>query len=315
MGLPVYSLKSISDTRVKLANKLELDFYACSPTGSSFHSLVTLLIENLSKDIPRHTMETSVRHLAGTFIDDDVIWELTWRLAGNLNKLKKGKVISPWTHQREKEWVPVEVRSIDPGSRDVKVKNSDEKIGRNLKSRETVRRRGGLFRLLALAGSPAGQRFECFWSLRYLHRYKSELSFSKFDREAFTHKVPKNPSHPLRDVMQLTRMRMFAQVEPNLPLQPIIISELKGSSGCRTWNRDLLLKRLRKGYECPMKYTLPMSPCHSCEVGYDRCLAGCHPRSYVPALCSKCNQQSWFDPKFPEQCVNCSAKPSNPEAK
>lgn len=295
MSLPAINIGRVLQLQVKIQQLFNDYYYACTLEGQKFHEVVDELVKLLKVD--REPIADSLRNLAGTEIYDPHIEELSWRLAGNLPRLKVGLAVSPWLHQPCEEWVPVQVRAVYPATQSVRAKDAAGN-----KSTEWIKKRGVRFRLLVLAGLPAGRRFDKFLSFGYAKRIRLVAGFSRYDREKYSFIVSKHPNYALREVIEFTQTRLFVKLAATAPHEELNFTDVAGSGGCRNWNRALFRKRLRKTFPCPMAYDSSKVPCHTCPLGYDRCEAACHPRTYEARPCEKCGHQTWFDA---DVCVNC----------
>jgi hypothetical protein len=297
MDLPTYNLPSIFQLRKKLAEEVSLNYFACNLTGGAFEDLVDSLLK-LLPGTPREPLRESVRHLAGKDLTQERVDELCWRLAGNARALKKGAVVPPWSRQEGPEWAPAQALEARPGHIETGWAGAK------------VNRRGGHLTLRLLAGTAAGWQLKRFWTNDYVHVIKEELGFSPYDRAPYRRTELKEPDLPFHDVRELVRMRMFLLLAPESGREGPSFTEVKGSPTTVAFNRALLRQRLRLTYRCPLNYPTEEVPCYACELGYDKCQAACHPKTFVRGDCPACGDLGvWFDPAAGRDvCVDCAAR-------
>lgn len=307
MRVPTYNLSVILDLRRRIADAVEGAYYAMEPEGLDFEGVVDLLVSFLH-GVNREVVRESVRHLAGQEFTAQRIEDLSWQLAGNVWRLRHGVVTPPWTKQSEPEWCPAQLMRVLPCVRHRKLKDDPlAYINAGKKCADTVARRGAEVTVKLLAGTAAGRELARFWSVAYIHTIKQELGFCRYDRER-QGKQPREGEYPLRDLRELTRLRLRVLLDPAISLDGPVFTDVSGSAALKEWNRAIMARRRRVSFECPMRYSLVEVPCYRCEVGYDRCQAGCHPTTYVLRPCKGCGQdQAWADPSSQgDLCVDCS---------
>jgi hypothetical protein len=313
MDMPVYNLPVIFRQYRKLTDEVALHYYGCRPTGADFEGLVDTLRHALPPGTPRDPLRESVRHLAGVELGRPQVEELCWRLAGNAGALKRGQVVPPWSKQANPEWAPAQVLHVQRGWSSYRLRGGPQVVAG--KTVEKVSRPGGQVTMRLLAGPAAGWKLTRFWSSDYVHVIKRELGFDRFDRGPYRRTPLKVPDMGFRDVRELARLRFCVLLAPCLGTEGPLFTEVKGTHTMRSFNRGLLRRRLRLGHECPLGYPEEEVPCYTCELGYDRCPAGCHPRTFTRGDCPRCNRHDvWFDrPSNPDVCVDCAAKPESPD--
>jgi hypothetical protein len=297
-AFPTYDLATVFSVKAKLVEMLSLEYFACRPVGEDFESMVSRISGIVPA--PRVHLFESLRTLAGMELNDDTIERLSWRLAGNLRKLKRGPV-HPWTRQTRREWAPLAVMEVHPTTIETFSKSSQRKIHKS----------GGDMTFLVLAGSPAGTKINTFWSMAYVHTIKMDFGFSRFDRSAYTHVVTETHVYPFVDIRELTRLRFFGLFDPDASQEGPTFIEVANSGTLLKWNRKILRMRQRIEYACPLQYDPDQIPCAKCEMGYDRCKAACHPNTYVLQLCPSCHRETWFDTRTSStNCIDCTARGS-----
>lgn len=257
-------------------------FIGTSPTAERFDEFVDAVWTLLPDPTPESAVRQSLEYLAGQPIDKTALQDMSWRLAGNYERLMDGRPIYPWSVQSEDELVPVQIIEAYP----------------------TLTRHGELGTKLlcrVLAGTSCPLILDTAWTRKRAAMRSRALGFS----------APWG-KYPYQHHMQLVGLRMTVLIEAEKSAgKPYFENSLENEpSAILTHNRKLLKMRLRvknargEGFECPEGFE---HPCHLCFVGYDKCPAACHPCTYEAKECKRCEKNSWFDPAKPKQkiCIDC----------
>jgi len=277
--MPRYNIPAILRLRDKLYDTLN-EFVAAELIGETFARFVNSAVEVLPKNIPHETVFTSLLSLTGSEVTLTLAMEVAWRLAGNLRKLKAGIAVPQWTRQTATEWVPVQILEMVPG--------------------ENYRKeRGYHAHMRVLAGSPCPMRISKFWSQRYCSWMARNFGFSR------PHRKTKGLCIAYHHGSEFTNLRLMVLLDPQLTKDGKPGFDTTSiTSGMKNWNSTIMKARAHVSPPCPEKYE---HPCHMCYIGYDRCLAGTHPRTWEARYCTGCNQDAWFDPKADTPvCITCS---------
>ena len=244
-------------------------------SGQELESFVSVICNALPGDVRMEPIAGSVIHMASDPITEDAIGKLAWRLAGNLHQLRKGVPALPWTHQPNFEWVPMQCVEVLPR------RTRDNKPAAKVKFR-------------VLAGSACPRLVTKQWTQRFMRYLSPSIGFSKPWGD-----------HPFADIHEFTGLRMHGLLDPELSVGGPDFEKVKVTAGLRSYNQELINMRARSnGFECPAGYT---HRCSTCPVGYDKCPAGAHPRTYTRAHCNRCEKDSWLDPRCLNigVCVDC----------
>lgn len=245
-------------------------------TGRDFDEFVGCVYRKLPKSIPFDSVYSSCLHLAGEELTAERLAKISWRLAGNIPKLKSGHAVTPWSGVDRPEWVPVQVLSADF---DVSKRG---KFGATLRMR-------------VLAGSPCTEELSKFWTTAYCHTFAARMGFSRF---------PSGP-HPFEDVRELVNLRFYIEIAPHTPKLEFEHLQVPGTS--RNWNLKYIRRRSRVGWSCPEKKPDSL-PCFRCNVGQDRCPVSVHPSTYIRRECFECCKPAWFENQEALICVDCTNK-------
>jgi hypothetical protein len=270
---------------------LSVNYSGCSLTGKDFEDFVEDVRSTISDKIVYSALYASLRGLAGVELDKPRISELSWRIAGNLPAILAGKPVIVWNNQLQAEWCPVQVTDAVPGIVQV-----------DQVSYAAVR-----LVCFVMAGSPAGHLFEKVWPVRHIKALRKVFGFAKYDKQKYTGEVPKRPEFPFRDIRQLVNLRFFGQFEPSEQAM-LLLAGVDTCSSMKAWNKSTMLLRARKGFECPLGYSVKEVPCYRCELGYDKCQAACRPTTLEKGNCEKCGLTNvWIDARVTTTCVDCSS--------
>jgi len=276
--LPRFDLNGIYRRRNRLVERCVQPRLDQRMGGEDVHALVAAIRGNLPSGISRDTVFESVRYLAGRVLSLKEGTELCWRIAGNIPRLKAGTPATPWTAQREKEWIPLQI------IRAVPYRNQRNKIGYNYDFR-------------VLAGSPCPMKVTAFWDRNLARMVAVRMGFSKWMSGAY----------PYHHGTELVGLRLLGELDPLRSQYAPTFYEVAVPGSLSKWNRDNVLKVRCRVDPCPRGFT---DACRQCAVGYQECLAATHRRNYIQQFCSKCGKDAvWFDLDLsPERCMNCQTK-------
>lgn len=275
MAAPSFHLPHVIATRDKILDGMTLHV-GTAPEGEEFERFVGDLYSLLPEGIKYEIVYESATYVLGRQLDKKLLYELAWRLAGNLNTLKQGKIVYPWSGQVEPEWMPVQILSAN-------------------RTKTWAGEFGYLYKMRVLAGSACPIIFWKTWTTKACSYIARKIGFS----------APwKN--HPYRDGHELVSMRFLVEVDPELCRDRLPGFEKVHCVGALlNWNRNILQARAHVNPPCPYDFS---HFCYQCPVGYDQCMAGTHPKTYERKFCQFCNQETWHDPGAVDVCVTCRDK-------
>lgn len=145
-----------------------------------------------------------------------------------------------------------------------------------------------VLRVLAVTGPLAGRRWSWKWSWERL-RYVARLIgfFKRLRNGCFLSLV--SPA-------QLTQCVFLCGLD--WVDRRVRLAKVFSVDSLVRRNVDLLKKRLRIGFSCPLKLG-PEKPCHSCPKGYlptvlsSSCPVACRPYGLIRGTCSSCGKERW----------------------
>jgi len=244
-----YNLVRIFAIRARLLTDTLVPYVGTELVGDWFGELTRDLARAL--DVQEDVIEDSIRHCAGEVLLRPSAFVLAWRLAGNIDRLRDGTACPQWFTQSEEEWLPTQVLDwqADKTSRGKPV---------------------NVYTLRILAGTSCPMRVIASWPVSFTRMLARQIGFSN--------RRGKTPfQHPAEFVR--LRLRVLADPARSKPGQ-LGFWEVAGAAGLTKWNRSILQKRARIGFQCPENYT---HACHVCPYGYDECPAACRPKTIYDA--------------------------------
>lgn len=241
--LPRYNLSRIFAVRDRLCN-FELDEYAgFTPTGKHFEEMVDKFHQSLP-GTDKRALYDSLRNLAGFELTPSRLRATAWRLVANIDRLKRGVAVPPWSIQLENEWVPAQVLSW--------------------RAEQTSKgRHGGLFSMRILAGTPCPLITTAFWTRGFSYAVARRLGYTS-----------RRHNHPYSHPSELVSMRLWLHIEPGRSMDGAPgFHIVKCSPGLLSWNKSIIKRRFREGWQCPHSFT---HYCFQCPIGYSQCPAATH---------------------------------------
>ena len=88
-----YQLKRVLKLKNRLLQETTLPYYSCTLEGDDFSRFVRAIQVGMPNGIPLDTLYESTRYLAGEELAAARLEELSWRLAGNVDRLKDGNPV------------------------------------------------------------------------------------------------------------------------------------------------------------------------------------------------------------------------------
>lgn len=258
-----------------------------TPKGDTFDIFVGDLHELLPKTINYDTVYASLEDMAGTRLTADVLRQVCWRIAGNLQKLSKGIPVPTWTRQPFPEWVPAQIISAK----------------RRRSGKGEV---GHVFTFQMLAGLSASTKGTKFWTDKLCRFMAGDFGFS---RRRPSDRSTKLPRYQFQHPLEFVTLRMMVLIEPKLcsTTEPGF-EKTKVAGANLTWNREQMKYRDRfdTGYQCPHGMTHAV-PCYRCPFGTSSCRAAVHPVDYEFDYCEKCGRdRAPYDMTVSkDMCVEC----------
>ena len=275
---PAFSYIRIRQYRDRIANRALRPYFDANVAGDTLRDMCRDVLAELPDSVSQPAVFDSIRALAGIKITKHIAADLAWRLAGNIERLKDGQPVLPWTRQLEDELVPVNVEHVRPYKR----KNTP----------------GYMFDCRALAGSPCPMSFMQFFSNNSCRAIAQTLGFS----------APWG-AYPYTTAMHFVNLLFFAHVEAAKSRELPFFAKVSVSSSMFKENRARIEVRTR-ARPCPDQYE---HSCVHCWLGYDQCEFATHPRTYVTRPCDACRSDGFFDPNDRGVlCMRCRHSATQP---
>lgn len=292
---PSYDLNRIFALRNKLCEDLVLTFSQEIGTVVLLKELTAVALRHLPPGIRERAVRDSLVDLLGKSLDRPLLYQVAWRLAGNVPRLKRNQAATPWLHQRQTEKSPAVIVHVERLTR--------ENGSASARQRET----GGMVTFEVQAGTQTGMRLRKWWSTRFASRHRQALGFARLSRRP-DNLPPGKPFLGFEDIRQLAHLRLSLRFTQESCKDGLDFDGFVCPPAALEHNRKLLTLRARIEHPCPLGYT---HSCHVCSVGQDQCRAACHPLTYTQKPCTGCQkQQAFFDPAIRrEVCVECTARP------
>lgn len=281
--LPV-NLKLIERYRDRLFHGLSCVYADSVCTGPAFVELADDLCDKLP-GVGKDTVLASITDALSVRLTPQFLYELCWRLAGNIQRLQRGIHAPVWMRQQVDEWVPLHILAAER-----------QRQGRHA---------GHVFTFRVLAGTACPRKLQCFWSDKFCSYMHGYLGFAKWPPNP---KSSKPAQRSYQNPKEFVNLQLFGLLEPKLCIQGPMFHKTKISGSMLDRNRDILDRRDRivPGYNCPLN--LPADfPCYKCPRGYDMCVAGTHATQYAVAACSTCGRTSaaWGMCSKQDRCNSC----------
>jgi hypothetical protein len=271
MTRPPFSYTRIRQCRDKLVERALRPYIDASMAGETLRDVCRDVLAELPAAVSQPAVFDSIRALAGTRMTKQSAYSLAWRLAGNLELLKNGLPVLPWTRQIEDELVPVCVEGVRP-----------------YKRKTTF---GYLLECRAVGGTPTAMLIPQFFSQNSCKAISQTLGFS----------APWG-AYPYTTALHFLNLLFFAHVEAERSREHPAFSKVSVSSSMLRDNRGLIEVRTR-ARPCPDGYE---HSCVHCWLGADQCMFATHQRTYVTRYCDACRADAFFDPKDSGVlCVRC----------
>ena len=125
MITPISVSKTLA-AKDKLFEKVLSNYIGAILAGEIFGQFVLDVRDVLGDTCDKTAVLNSLRVSAGLELTAERAEEISWRLAGNLHRLRKGAPVMPWREQTVKEWVPVEVVNVVKHKRSYKASTPEQ---------------------------------------------------------------------------------------------------------------------------------------------------------------------------------------------
>lgn len=304
------SLSAVEEWRRALLDDVCPQFWGAEVRGEVFFDLTSACSTALGLKRPaaRAAVADSLRPLAGGVLTAAAAAELSWRLAGNVHRLRKGEAVPEWCRQIDEEWSPAEVEAVSPTRRVFRPRGDDARAAAD----GLVHQAGFSLSLRLLAGSPAGRVARVFWSNELCHVYKQSFGYSRVCHARYSRAFRAHREYPFLDPREFFGMRVNVLVDPTTSQPPhqVGFRLIADTPAMVAHNRRLMVAREREDFACPRGYQVDAVPCWQCPAGRDECPAACRAVGCVAGDCPSCGGRGvWLDGGArPPVCLDCAGR-------
>lgn len=261
---------------------------------ATFHSFVDKMHSALPKNILRSTVHNSLKMLLKRELTAKLLFEVCWRLAGNIDQLLDHKPVPEWFRQSVAEWVPVCISGVVTQRKHSLLKN--------------------VFEFTSLGGTIVPRKLVQTWSPRktnYLATFRNDKGYGfGFGKSHITKRGEQLGRLLITDVHQYYGLQCFLLLDPDRSAVDPVATEVGHNSASMHYNKILLRHRDRSVSPC--RKGLPDThECFRCPYGTDQCSVATHKQTYTIAVCTRCTVKAFFDPTdivHKDLCVNCAAE-------
>lgn len=179
----------------------ELGFYSFVGSVLDYanqRSLATS-IGSLMPSVPVDVIETSLSFLVGSEITPEIATRTAWQFAGNLHRMRKGKIAWDWKAQREPEWMALQVKEVELTHKEFK----------SAKTGCTAKVWGADLKLRVAAGSLCPDIVPKFWSTSTCRYLSKTLGFVPQRRSLKIGQILRIAGHPMRTPADLLSLRLL----------------------------------------------------------------------------------------------------------
>lgn len=274
--LPPFELARIRRRREQIYQFFLAQLPRTSLSGQllAFSGRVALFLKIQS----REAVFESLRHWVDVPVDSKELFVTAWRLAANLDSLRAGIPVRPWSSQPRAEWAAAVISKL------VFERRRDKTAAYRVFTRVQT-------------GSACGMLVNRVWTPRTLRLISTRIGFSRFPSGKYPYTRPTD----------LIGLYMAIHLEPggigDLPR----FFRIAASSSLISRNRQDVLAVRCRAEPCPRGL---LSACHQCSVGYVECPAAVHRLTYVRGFCTMCEcDGAFFDPDLSNSvCVECLSR-------
>jgi hypothetical protein len=242
--------------------------------------------ELMPAGVRRKALHDSLVCFHGRPVTNDLVVDMSWRLAGNIDLLREGVPVTTDVALTRKGWCAVQIVKVTPTV-----------INRHTRNKQ----RGSNLTLFVLTGHAAGVTINRFRSMGQMYSLSRLMGFSAPHKQL-----------PYRDERELFGLRFGALMDPSCVSKEgtIWYSDSCCEGTMLSRNKQILSRRNRIDFACPLGKDAESFPCFRCWKGTESCSASVHLKDYEEDYCEYCKQDSLFDPDtihpIHNMCVNCN---------
>lgn len=271
-------------------------FDGCKLEKDDFYNFAASVIKLLPQNVSAAAVMDSLNGLVHKKVDLPFLFNFSWRLGANVDKLCNGKPVMEWEFQSGYEWVASKIVGVSPAKKGSRV----------------------LTRLdfIIISGSPVGIKTSQYWSNKkshYLATYRDSqgLCFG-FGKSKLNKKGEQKGKLLFSNVKQFYGLQCLLLIDPTKSGEKPVACEIGHCSATMAHNRDLITKRDRDHSDCIHIAKFRNNPdCFYCHYGKDRCRLATHDRTYKKVDCGICGKSAFSDPadlQYAGVCIKCALK-------
>lgn len=277
MKIKGFSYRRLIDRRDRIFRHALRQYVGSRLVGELLRDVCDDVIKELPQTASADALYESIRVLAGMPLTQRAAKELSWRLAGNVDRLNRGERVLAWTRQVSDETVPVRVERIRPEKR-----RNDQ---------------GFVLYLRVLAGTPCPLVFPVFFSRRSCATISKPLGFS----------APWG-QYPYSTPWHYMGLMFFVDIDAARSNENIVVGSVSNTDSLLLENRSKIAVRTR-ARPCPRGYS---HECVKCWIGFNECPAAIWPQTLVQRECTHCRKEAFFEhDDAGTVCLNCRGAMAN----
>ncbi len=267
----------VSKLRDRLFDRVLRHYCDTKLTWAGVRSIARQMQLELGSRVSWESLADSLRYLVDYDLTTAEAVTVAWRLAGNLDELRAGRPVLPWSVQTTDEWVGLQLLRLTP--------HTTGTAGFGYRA---------TCRLLTGLGCPGVT--QTFWSRKFIPVLARHLGFTR-----------SYGKYPYQHPLQLVGLRFLGLVEASASRERPTFRRIRVPQSLVKWNRQNILNIRLRIQPCPRQF---VHPCHRCAVGWVSCPAAVHRLDYFVQPCAHCGaDEAFFDPEQgSEKCLRCLSR-------
>lgn len=273
----IVSIKNVFKLRKALVQALTENAAVAGLIGESYEWLLPEMLNILSNRLSvspavmEQTLNSLLSRESGGYPSLADIHKACWIMAANVDTMKMGQALEPFSKVLWAEWVPMMMQDF-------------------YKDCTSTAKAGNSYKFLSMAGYSATSEFRRFvpnkGGLRFIHLEMFGLPKSKYYEMKLPH--------------EYVGMYTWVYLDPKCKFGAF--ERAQCNAAFVDHNRGLLNARREA---CPYGYNLK---CHECLMGYEQCFRATHRKLYVQRACKGCRMGLFQEGDDKEEfCLDCKS--------